>query len=306
MVSRQFLSPRAVQPLAGGLFAPSGARAATLKAIEMRIKATRGIQKITKAMKMVASAKLRAVQTRNRIAEPFTAGAVKFLSQYEELMGENESGEKQTHLYIIMTGDRGLCGSVNTNVAKAVKVLLAQGEAANEETKVICVGKKGGDVFNKFSANEMVVSYRDVGKIPMNFTQACIVAEDIVGVDFDKATIVYTKFYNAVTQTTTLMQLPSMATIEANPSTIEEYEFDTDNEYMLSIPDLVEFQLASLMHGFILETMTSTEASRVQAMENSTTNAGELIEALQLSYNKARQSKITGELIEIISGAEAV
>jgi len=203
-----------------------------------------------------------------------------------------------------MTGDRGLCGSVNTNVGKATNRLIQ--ESTNEYIKILCVGKKGADLMTRSQPDMVVGTFRDVGKIPLNFTQACIVTDSIVEIPFDKATIVYTVFNNALSQSTATMTIPSPSTIAENPSVIEEYEFDTDNEAMLSVPDLVEFQVAALMHGYLLEVATSTEASRVSAMDNSTTNAGELIDALRLTYNKARQSKITGELIEIISGAEAV
>lgn len=284
-------------------FAPVGARHATLKSIEMRIKATQGVQKITKAMKMVASAKLREVQDRNAIAKPFTDGAVKFLKQYDAIE-ESDSGEKKSHLIIVMTGDRGLCGSVNTNVGKGTQRLIA--ESANDDIKILAVGKKGADIISRTHPDLLVGTFRDVGKVPLNFTQACLVTDAIVNIPFDKATIVYTVFNNAISQTTEMTTIPSPSTIADNPSVIEEYEFDTDNEAMLSVPDLVEFQIAALMHGYLLEVATSTEASRVQAMDNSTNNAGELIDSLTLVYNKARQAKITGELIEIISGAEAV
>eukprot|EP01052_Picozoa_sp_SAG31_P016669 SAG31_NODE_1112_length_9855_cov_13.754203_11_plen_289_part_00 len=271
--------------------------------VEMRIKATQGVQKITKAMKMVASAKLREVQDRNAIAKPFTDGAVNFLKQYDGIE-ESDSAEKKTHLVIVMTGDRGLCGSVNTNVGKGTQRLIA--ESTNEDIKILCVGKKGADIISRANSDLLVGTFRDIGKVPLNFTQACLVTDAIVNIPFDKATIVYTVFNNAISQTTEMTVIPSPSTIADNPSVIEEYEFDTDNEAMLSVPDLVEFQIASLMHGYLLEVATSTEASRVQAMDNSTNNAGDLIDNLTLVYNKARQAKITGELIEIISGAEAV
>jgi len=284
--------------------APPGARHATLKAIEMRIKATGNIAKITKAMKMVAAAKLRQVQDRNELARPFTNGAKSFLEPYQEVIDGLPTDRVLKHLVVPLTGDRGLCGSINTNVGKYVSAMLAADD--NDEVSIIAIGQKGQDAMHKVAPSKTTVSFRDVGKVPMNFAQACLCAEDIVNAEFDKATIVFTHFQNALTQTPMSFTVPSKSLIEEFPEALEDYEFDTDNEAMLSMEDLVEFQIASLLNGFLLDTATSTEAARMSAMENSTTNANELIETLTINYNKARQAKITGELIEIISGAEAV
>jgi len=289
-----------MRPLAG----PSGARLATLKAIEMRIKATRNISKITKAMKMVAAAKLRQVQDRNVLARPFTEGAKSFLEPYQEVIDELPEERVLKHLVIPLTGDRGLCGSINTNIGKYVSAMLA-GDS-NDEVTIVAIGHKAGDAMKKMAPGKTTVSFRDVGKVPMNFAQACVCAEELVNADFDKATFVYTHFVNAISQQAQSFTVPSKTLIEEFPASLEDYEFDTDNEAMLSLEDLVEFQMASLLNGFLLDTATSTEAARMSAMENSTNNANELIDHLSITYNKARQAKITGELIEIISGAEAV
>jgi F-type H+-transporting ATPase subunit gamma len=284
--------------------APRGVRHATLKAIEMRIKATGNIAKITKAMKMVAAAKLRQVQEKNELARPFTEGAKSFLEPYQEVIAGLPEDRVLKHLVIPLTGDRGLCGSINTNIGKYVKAMLATD--ANDEVTVIAIGQKSQDAMNKIVPGKTTTSFRDVGKVPMNFAQACVCAEDIVNAEFDKATIVFTTFKNALTQAPTSFTIPSKSLIEEFPQALEDYEFDTDNEAMLSMEDLVEFQLASLLNGFLLDTATSTEAARMSAMDSSTSNANELIDNLTINYNKARQAKITGELIEIISGAEAV
>jgi len=270
----------------------------------MRIKATGNIAKITKAMKMVAAAKLRQVQEKNELARPFTEGAKSFLEPYQEVIDGLPEERALKHMVIPLTGDRGLCGSINTNIGKYVKAMLETDD--NDEVTVIAIGQKAQDAMAKMVPEKTVTSFRDVGKVPMNFSQACVCAEDIVNAEFDKATIVFTTFKNALTQTPTSFTVPSKSLIEEFPQALEDYEFDTDNEAMLSMEDLVEFQLASLLNGFLLDTATSTEAARMSAMDSSTTNANELIDTLTINYNKARQAKITGELIEIISGAEAV
>eukprot|EP01046_Picozoa_sp_COSAG06_P000541 COSAG06_NODE_15_length_35009_cov_18.895417_17_plen_318_part_00 len=273
--------------------------------VEMRITATGNISKITKAMKMVAAAKLRAVQERNELARPFTDGAKDFLEPYEEVLAEIPEETVLKHVVVPITGDRGLCGGINTNVGKYVKAMLDSD--SNDEVSIIAVGQKGSDAVDKLAPGKTILSFRDVGnKFPMNFTQACVVAEDIVAQEYDKMTMVYTHYKNALTQTPMGFTVPSKSFLEENPEKLEEYEFDTDNEAMLSMEDLVEFQIASLLNGFILDSTTSTEAARMSAMENSTNNANELIENLTIEYQKARQAKITNELIEIISGAEAV
>ena len=273
--------------------------------VEMRITATGNISKITKAMKMVAAAKLRAVQERNELARPFTDGAKDFIAPYQEVLDEIPEEQVLKHVVVPITGDRGLCGGINTNIAKYVKAMLDTD--SNDEVTIIACGQKGQDAVDKLVPGKTILSFRDVGnKVPMSFTQACVVAEDIVTQEYDKMTFVYTHYKNALTQTPMGFTVPSKSFLEDNPEKLEEYDFDTDNEAMLSMEDLVEFQIAALLNGFILDTTTSTEAARMSAMENSTNNANELIETLTIEYQKARQAKITNELIEIISGAEAV
>jgi F-type H+-transporting ATPase subunit gamma len=217
-------------------------RAASI--VEMRIKATGNIAKITKAMKMVAAAKLRQVQEKNELARPFTEGAKSFLEPYQEVIDGLPEERALKHMVIPLTGDRGLCGSINTNIGKYVKAMLETDD--NDEVTVIAIGQKAQDAMAKMVPEKTVTSFRDVGKVPMNFSQACVCAEDIVNAEFDKATIVFTTFKNALTQTPTSFTVPSKSLIEEFPQALEDYEFDTDNEAMLSMEDLVEFQLASL------------------------------------------------------------
>jgi F-type H+-transporting ATPase subunit gamma len=243
------------------------------------------------------------VQAKNETARPFTNAAKAFLEPYQDVLDEVPEDQVLRHLVVPITGDRGLCGGINTNIGKYVIKMLAAD--SNDEVSIIAVGHKGQEIVKRIA--KISLSFRDVGnKFPMDFTQACVVAEDIVRTDFDKVTFVYTNFQNAMSQTPKGFTVPSKTFMEENPSKLEEYDFDTDNDAMLAMEDLVEFQIASLLNGFTLDTVTSTEAARMQAMESSTNNANELIERLTGEYQRARQAKITNELIEIISGAEAM
>lgn len=191
------------------------------RTVEIRITATGNIAKITKAMKMVAAAKLRAVQDKNELARPFTDGARDFLEPYAEVMDEIPESEVLKHVIVPITGDRGLCGGINTNIAKYVKAMVDQD--SNDEIAVIAVGQKGEDGVQKFvPTDQFVVSFRDVGgKFPMSFTQACVVAEDIVTQDYDKMTMVYTNYKNALVQTPMSFTVPSKSFMEDNPEKLE-------------------------------------------------------------------------------------
>ena len=191
------------------------------RTVEIRITATGNIAKITKAMKMVAAAKLRAVQDKNELARPFTDGARDFLEPYAEVMDEIPEADVLKHVIVPITGDRGLCGGINTNIAKYVKAMVDQD--SNDEIAVIAVGQKGEDGVQKFvPADQFVVSFRDVGgKFPMSFTQACVVAEDIVTQEYDKMTMVYTNYKNALVQTPMSFTVPSKSFMEDNPEKLE-------------------------------------------------------------------------------------
>ena len=170
---------------------------------------------------MVAAAKLRAVQDKNELARPFTDGARDFLEPYAEVMDEIPEADVLKHVIVPITGDRGLCGGINTNIAKYVKAMVDMD--SNDEIAIIAVGQKGEDGVQKFVPPEdFVVSFRDVGgKFPMSFTQACVVAEDIVTQEYDKMTMVYTNYKNALVQTPMSFTVPSKSFMEDNPEKLE-------------------------------------------------------------------------------------
>lgn len=289
-------------PFQTGWTGYQGARHVTLKTLKMRVTAVSNIKKITGAMKMVAAAKMNKIKVLNDNAGAYTDSASNTLKKFEKLAEET----KGKHLIVPLTGDKGLCGSVNTQINKVAMATL-RACPDDEEMQLLIVGQKGQDALKRLFASNFAVSIRDVGKQQITYAQAASVANEILAVPHDKVTIIYNKFFNQMRYDATKFSTPSIEVIKENPEVLDEYEFDTENDTMqLSIEDLYEFQLASVIHGFLLEGRTSEEASRMAAMENATKNAGELIDKLQLQYNKGRQAVITSELIEIISGAEAV
>jgi len=277
-------------------------RHATLKSIQMRIKAVSNIQKITQSMKMVAAAKLNQVKDKSAEAVSFTASNVDFLKKE---FTEEETGEKRVHLLVPITGDKGLCGSVNSNVVRFLKRHIV--ENPNDDYKILCVGQKGADGMKGLHGKEIQVGLRDIGaKGAADWSQASVVAQEIIAIEADQVTIVYPHFVNAMTQVPEAVTFPSFSKLETLAGNLDEYDFDTDKEFVVCFDDLYEFQMASLVHGFLLEAATSEHGARMTAMDNASTNAADLIDQLTVYYNKARQAKVTNDLIEVISGAEAV
>jgi len=292
----------ALRPVVSPFHTP--VRHATLKSIQMRIKAVSNIQKITQSMKMVAAAKLRQVQDKSSSAKAFTSSSVNFL---QKEFGDDETEAGATHLIVPFTGDKGLCGSVNSNVVRFIKKHILENPGYNY--KIVCVGQKGADGLKSLHSDSIELSFRDVGaKGAADWSQAAIVADHIITAsnDADRLTVVYPQFINAMTQRPNAINIPTAKSLEANAGNLDEYDFDTDKEFVVCFDDMYEFQMASLVHGFLLETATSEHGARMTAMDSASTNASELIEKLTVFYNKARQAKVTNDLIEVISGAEAV
>ncbi|GJQ10188.1 hypothetical protein GpartN1_g1979.t1 [Galdieria partita] len=277
-------------------------RFASLKAVRSRMRSVASISKITKAMKMVAAAKLRGVQARQESSKPFTAGLKSFLkSTFGEIEGKETSGN---HLVVAVTSDRGLCGGVNSNVVREIRKLLHE-DKQNQYAILLC-GDKGRDGLQRLYRNLFVVTIKDVFRAPVNFTQTCVVAEEIFKQKFDSVTIFYNHFKNAISQIVTRKVIPGLDIILKHAETFDSYEFESDMDSAQTLTDLYEFQFAVQLFDALLENATSEQAARMSAMDNATRNASEMYQKLTLTYNRQRQSVITGELIEIISGAEAL
>jgi F-type H+-transporting ATPase subunit gamma len=272
---------------------------ATLKDISRRLKSVKSIQKITKSMKMVSAAKYAKAERELRAARPYGAGAKAF---YDNLEVEKVEGP-QKHLFIAATSDRGLCGAANSSIIKSIRNQLSDGKQNVEGTKVLTIGDKSRAGLARTHAPNILLSVNEIGKRPIIFGDASAIAQQLLnaGFEYDTAEIVYNKFKSAIAYTTSRQTILSNDAI-ARSKSIQVYD-STDSDVLRSFQ---EFNLVSVLFYTMKENATAEQSSRMTAMDNATKNAGELINKLTTYYNRTRQSVITTELIEIISGAAAL
>ena len=273
---------------------------ASLKELSIRMKSVANVQKITKTMKMVAAAKLKGVQSAMEGSRPFSRTVTGFFSELDEQSAEGDDAPK-SELLLCITSDRGLCGAINGNVAKYVKSAIADNTAAGLETPLIILGERGLPLLNRDYAENIKYHYAQVGLKP-SFLEASLIASSMLDAEFDKARIVYNRFVSALVNEVEAIPVANKDKLDAVTKTIKEkYEFDSD-----CLVDLYEYNLAVTLYSTILENATSEQSARMTAMESATKNAGEMVDALSLKYNKGRQASITNELMEIVSGAESL
>ncbi len=296
---------------------------ASLKALKMRITSVKSTQKITKAMKMVAAAKLRRAQEAAEAARPYSermAAVLASLGSRVTVGPESPkllagTGSDQVHLLVIASSERGLAGGFNTNIArlarKTMESLLAQGKTV----KLLFVGKKARAPFMR-THKQLIVGYIDQTHIKSAaFADAQAISADITrryeAGEFDVAHLFFARFRSALVQEPTEIQLipaalPAAAVIEAKPSDAAPaaIEYEPDEEAILA--ELLPRNLSVQIFRALLENAASEQGSRMTAMDNATRNAGDMINRLTITYNRTRQAAITKELIEIISGAEAL
>jgi len=272
---------------------------ATLKDISRRLKSVKSIQKITKSMKMVSAAKFAKAEKELRAARSYGLSAKAF---YDNLESEKTEGP-QKHLFIAATSDRGLCGAANTSIIKNIRAQLVEDKQNLEGTKVITIGDKSRAGLARTHAGNILLSVNEIGKRSLVFTDASAIAQQLMnsGFEFDSADIVYNKFKSAIAYTTSRQKVLSGDAI-ARSKSIQVYD-SIDADVLRSFQ---EFNLASVLFYAMKENQASEQSSRMTAMDNATKNAGELINKLTTYYNRTRQSVITTELIEIISGAAAL
>jgi F-type H+-transporting ATPase subunit gamma len=289
----------------------------SLKTLRNRINSVKSTQKITSAMKMVAAAKLRRAQAQAEASRPYArrmgdmmsalaAGAVGNPSAPALLVG---NGSEKTHLLIAVTADRGLAGAFNGNIGKHVRTQVKALEAQGKTVKIFALGRKGNDYFRRELNDQIIGSKNFVGKKTVEFADAEAIAQQIVKLfregSFDVATLVFNRFHSVMTQTVTETPLIPAATPTANDNSADEnYEIEPDDGTLLD--RLLPRNLAVQIYAALLENSAGFYASQMTAMDSATRNAGDMIKKLSLTYNRARQANITKELIEIISGAEAV
>ena len=290
----------------------------SLKDLKNRIESVKNTRKITKAMQMVAAAKLRRAQDLAEASRPYTE---RFNSVLGALASANAAGsggpqllvgtgKDQTHLLVVMTAERGLCGGFNSNIAKLAKShalkLLEQGKTV----KILTVGKKGRDVVKR-DLGKHFVDHIDLSEIKsIRYTDAQAISKSILerftAGEFDIATLFYSKFVNVVTKIPTAQQVipASFDDDEGTKTERVNYEYEPTEEEILA--DLLPRGVGTQIFAALLENGASEQGARMSAMDNATRNAGDMIDKLTIQYNRSRQAVITNELIEIISGAEAL
>merc|ERR1712241_1166088 len=272
---------------------------ANLKAIAMRLKSVKNIQKITQSMKMVSAAKYARAEKDLKAARPYGNGAQAFYNSAE--VG-SEAAEKT--LYVAMTSDRGLCGGVHSSICKTIRNELLQkseGELAN--VGIICVGDKARAQLSRLFPKQVLAVGSEIGRLPPQFGDASKIATNILnsGFEFDHGKLYFNEFKSVVSYNTKVLDIYSPAEVEKakNLSVYDSLDADVMQSYL-------EYSLASMIYYCLKEGACSEQSSRMTAMDNSSKNAGEMIEKLTLKFNRTRQAVITGELIEIISGAAAL
>ena len=291
----------------------------SLKDLKNRIASVKATQKITKAMKMVAAAKLRRAQEAAEAARPYSQRMSAVLANIAAAVGSDDNaprlmtgnGRDQTHLLVVCTAERGLCGGFNSQIARFardhVRKLLVEGKTV----KIICVGKKGFDILRREFASLIIdrVDLREVKKI--GFENADQIGKKIIGLfekdEFDVCTLFYSEFKSVISQVPTALQLIPAAVpagTEQTDAAAAIYEYEPDAGEILN--DLIPRNISVQVFRALLENVAGEMGAKMSAMDNATRNAGEMINKLTLSYNRQRQAQITKELIEIISGAEAL
>jgi F-type H+-transporting ATPase subunit gamma len=288
----------------------------SLKDLRLRIASVKSTRKITSAMKMVAASKLRRAQSTAELARPYALQMERMLGALaSSLAGQGGApamligtGRDQTHLVIAVTGDRGLCGGFNSSIVRAVRQLVQSLQAEGKTVAILPVGRKGRDQLRREFSAIMLDSFEDIGKKGgVAFAEADRVAQTVTLLfeqgAFDVCTVVFNRFQSVIAQIVTrqtLIPLPVPPLDQVGPP----YAFEPAEEEILA--DLLPRNLATQLFRALLESSASEQGARMTAMDNATRNAGDMLNKLTIKYNRSRQAQITKELIEIISGAEAL
>ncbi len=293
----------------------------SLKDLRNRIASVKATQKITKAMQMVAAAKLRRAQEAAEAARPYAERMDKVLANLGQRVDAQEgaspllvgTGSDKVHLLVVATAERGLCGGFNSNIARLARAhahkLLDEGKSV----KILCVGRKGRDALRRDLSSKIIdlidmkavkkLGFEDANKIGKR------VLEMLENGEFDVCTLFYSKYQSILSQVPTALQLipvnlPEASEDEASAGPQAAYEYEPDEEEILA--DLLPRNISTQIYRGLLENAASEQGARMTSMDNATRNAGDMIDDLTLLYNRSRQAQITKELIEIVSGAEAL
>ena len=291
----------------------------SLKSLRMRIASVKSTQKITSAMKMVAASKLRRAQTQAEAARPYAQRMERMLGALAANVAGSPTaprlmvgtGQDKVHLLVPVTGDRGLAGAFNSNIGRLTRNLARRLESEGKTVKILAVGRKGRDFLRRELGNRVVGDFTLAGKKIVGFADASEIAARIMAMqeagEFDVCTLVYNRFASVISQIPTETQLipaPIPAQKHEEAGARASYEYEPEEEEILA--RLLPQNLAIQVYRALLENAAGFYGSQMTAMDNATRNAGDMIKRLTLNYNRARQANITRELIEIISGAEAL
>ena len=290
----------------------------TLDDLKKRIKSVKSTQKITKAMKMVAAAKLRKAQENAEKGRPYSQKMQNIVLNLTKSFNDPENapklmigtGEDKIYLCIVLTADRGLCGGFNSNICRLAKNNFKKLLSEGKNLKIITVGSKGLDQIKREYGKYIIKNISFKEKKVISFNEAEIVGKEIIDLfnkkEFDKCVLFYSNFKNVITQIPQMQQIIPAGKIELTDNKEEgiSYEFEPDEDEILE--DLLPKNISTQVFKAFLENAASEQGSRMTAMDNATRNAGDLVDKLTINYNRSRQASITKELIEIISGAESL
>ncbi|KAK9669123.1 hypothetical protein RND81_13G110900 [Saponaria officinalis] len=283
-----------------------GVRYVSTQIVRNRMKSVKNIQKITKAMKMVAASKLRQIQSKAEnsrgLWQPFTA-----------LLGDTPSVDVKRNVIVTISSDKGLCGGINSTSVKTSRGVQKVNDGPDKENKYVILGEKAKVQLIRDSKDKIELCFAELQKNPLNYTQVSAIADDILkNVQFDALRIVYNKFSSVVSFLPTVSTVLSPEIVERESESggklgdLDSYEIEGGDSKSEILQNLAEFQFSCVMFNAVLENACSEQGARMSAMDSSSRNAGEMLDRLTLTYNRTRQASITTELTEIISGASAL
>ncbi len=290
---------------------------ASLDDLKKRIASVKSTQKITKAMKMVAAAKLKRAQDSAEKGRPYSEKMNNIILNLSEGISDKENapkllsgtGKDQIHLCVVMTSDRGLCGGFNSNIIKKAKSYFSKLSSEGKKLKIITVGSKGNDQLKRVFGDKIIENISFKNSKNANFFDAEKVSKTIIEKfrkeEFDICTIFFNQFKNVITQIPQAQQIiPLKTEADDKEKSEDNYEFEPDEDEILT--NLLPKNISTQIFKAMLENSASEQGARMSAMDNATRNAGEMVDKLTIEYNRSRQAAITKELIEIISGAESL
>ncbi|KAF9667703.1 hypothetical protein SADUNF_Sadunf15G0051200 [Salix dunnii] len=285
---------------------PLGARSISTQIVRNRMKSVKNIQKITKAMKMVAASKLRLIQTRAEnsrgLWQPFTA-----------LLGDTPTVDVKKNVIVTISSDKGLCGGINSTSVKVSRAINRLTSGPDKETNYVILGEKAKVQLIRDSKKSITMCMTELQRNPLNYTQVSVLADDILkNVEYDALRIVFNKFQSVVSFIPTMATVLSPEVVEREAESegklgdLDSYEIEGGETKGEILQNLSEFQFSCVLFNAVMENACSEQGARMSAMDSSSRNAGDMLDRLTLTYNRTRQASITTELTEIISGAAAL